>query len=65
MLSEFKGIGDQDRRVSTDSAIRLARQLTAAKSEVKLHVFSEPRRDTTPQGAPEMVSGWIRSATGQ
>ena len=57
------GIGDQDQRVSTDSAIRLARTLTTAHSSVDLHVFPEPRGHTTPAGAPEMVARWILSAS--
>jgi dienelactone hydrolase len=59
------GIGDQDQRVSTDSAIRLARRLTAAKSKVQLHGFPEPRGHTTPNGAPEMVASWILSQIGK
>jgi len=54
-------IGDQDQRVSTDAAIGLARQLTAAKCVVELHVMPEPRGHTTPKGAPEMAARWISS----
>ena len=54
-------IGDQDQRVSTDAAIGLARQLTAAKCVVVLHVMPEPRGHTTPKGAPAMAARWIRS----
>lgn len=54
-------IGDQDQRVSTDAAIGLARQLTAAKCAVELHVMPEPRGHTTPKGSVEMAARWIRS----
>jgi dipeptidyl aminopeptidase/acylaminoacyl peptidase len=57
------GIGDQDLRVSTDSAIQLARRLTAAKAIVDLHVLPEPRGHTTPKGSPEMVAAWILSVS--
>lgn len=58
-------IGDRDLRVSTDSAIRFARQVTeqslAAKMspDVDLHVVAEPKGHTTPAGAPEMAATWI------
>lgn len=57
-------IGDQDERVSTDSAIGLPRRLTAARCRVELHVMPEPRGHTTPQGAPEMAAQWILAETG-
>lgn len=55
------GIGDQDQRVSTDAAIDFARKLTIARSRVQLHVFSEPRGHTTPNGFPELAADWIHS----
>ncbi len=58
-------IGDQDQRVSTDSAIGLARQLTAAKCAVELHVMPEPRGHTTPKGAPAMAARWILAEFGK
>lgn len=58
-------IGDQDQRVSTDSAIHLARQITAANGVVELHVISEPRGHTTPNGSPEMAAKWMLSIAGK
>ncbi|MBM83733.1 MAG: hypothetical protein CMJ78_24515 [Planctomycetaceae bacterium] len=52
-------IGDQDQRVSTDSAIALARRLTTSKCAVELHVMPEPRGHTTPKGAAGMAARWI------
>lgn len=58
-------IGDQDERVSTDSAIDLARRITRASlaqkltSQVDLHVIAEPRGHTTPNGAVESSAAWI------
>ena len=56
-------IGDQDQRVSTNSAIDFARRLTAAKCIVELHVMPEPRGHTTPKGSAEMAARWIESRT--
>jgi len=58
-------IGDQDARVSTDSAIALARRLSAAKCVVQLHVMPEPRGHTTPKGAPEMAARWLDKQLGK
>jgi dienelactone hydrolase len=58
-------IGDQDERVSTDSAIDLARRITRASldrkltSQVDLHVIAEPRGHTTPHGAVEGSAAWL------
>ena len=58
-------IGDQDARVSTDSAIDLARKITRASlaqkltSQVDLHVIAEPRGHTTPNGAIESSAAWL------
>lgn len=58
-------IGDQDERVSTDSAIDLARRITRASlaqkltSQVDLHVLAEPRGHTTPNGAVEGSAAWL------
>ena len=58
-------IGDQDERVSTDSAIDLARRITRASlaqkltSQVDLHVIAEPRGHTTPNGAVEGSAAWL------
>lgn len=58
-------IGDQDERVSTDSAIDLARCITRASlarkltSQVDLHVLAEPRGHTTPNGAVEGSAAWL------
>ncbi len=58
-------IGDQDERVSTDSAIDLARRITKASlnqkltSKVDLHVIAEPRGHTTPNGAVEASVAWL------
>ena len=58
-------IGDRDLRVSTDSAVRFARQVTEqsltakVSPDVDLHVVAEPKGHTTPAGAPEMAATWI------
>jgi pimeloyl-ACP methyl ester carboxylesterase len=57
-------IGDRDVRVDTDSAITLARKISAAAAaknltpRVELHVLSSPGH-TTPAGAPELSAAWI------
>lgn len=58
-------IGDQDKRVSTEKAIALARSITAASisrkvdSKVELRVMPEPRGHTTPKGAASAAAKWI------
>lgn len=58
-------IGDVDERVGTHHAIEVASRLSAAAkakkvaSNVELHVMSEPRGHTTPQGASELAAEWI------
>ena len=58
-------IGDQDERVGTDRAIKLARELTKVSrakkltSQVVLQVQPEPRGHTTPVGSPESAAKWI------
>lgn len=58
-------IGDQDKRVSTQAAIDLARAITAASidkkvdSQVELRVMPEPRGHTTPKGSAEAAAKWI------
>jgi len=58
-------IGDQDDRVSTQSAIDVAQAITAASiakkvdSKVDLHVIAEPRGHRTPPGSAEMAAGWM------
>jgi pimeloyl-ACP methyl ester carboxylesterase len=58
-------IGDRDERVSTDSTVRLARQITAEALQrkrealVDLHVIAEPRGHTTPAGSADQAAGWI------
>lgn len=58
-------IGDRDDRVSTQRAIDLATQLSAAArgrdmtSHVELHVISEPRGHTTPPGSSRLAADWI------
>lgn len=57
-------IGDRDVRVDTDSAITLARKISAAAAAksltpyVDLHVLSSPGH-TTPTGAAELSAAWI------
>jgi dienelactone hydrolase len=59
-------IGDRDVRVSSDSAIRFARRVTAVSLEKKLpalvdlHVISEPKGHTVPAGWPEQAANWFR-----
>lgn len=58
-------IGDRDDRVGTDSAITLARGVTASAlsqglpGEVELHVCPEPKGHTLPPGAAEQAAKWI------
>lgn len=58
-------IGDRDARVGTDHAITFARRLTSIAVEkkltasIELHVLSEPKGHTTPQGAAELSAAWI------
>jgi len=58
-------IGDRDERVGTQHAIELATCLSAVAKEqdiasnVELHVVSEPRGHTTPQGAAQHAANWI------
>lgn len=58
-------IGDQDMRVSTESAYETAAAITAASkqnktdSKIELHILPEPRGHTTPKGSPEMAATWI------
>jgi len=58
-------IGDRDDRVGTDSAIALARDVTASAlaqglpGEVELHVIAEPKGHTLPAGAAEQAAKWI------
>jgi len=52
--------------VSTDSAIRFARKVTAVSLEKKVpalvdfHVISEPKGHTVPAGWPEQAATWFR-----
>lgn len=58
-------IGDRDDRVGTDSAIALARGVTASAlaqglpGEVEFHVIAEPKGHTLPAGAAERAAEWI------
>lgn len=58
-------IGDRDERVGTQHAIELANRLSAVAREqdiasnVELHVLSEPRGHTTPEGSPQLAADWI------
>ena len=58
-------IGDRDERVGTHHAIELASRLSAVAKErniasnVELHVMSEPRGHSTPQGASKLAADWI------
>ncbi len=58
-------IGDQDDRVSTQSAIDVAQAITAASiakkvdSKVDLHVIAEPRGHRTPPGSADLAAGWM------
>jgi dienelactone hydrolase len=58
-------IGDQDGRVGTDRAIRLARLVTAASLEAKragrveLHVLPEPRGHSLPPESSIQAATWI------
>ncbi|MGE0755561.1 MAG: hypothetical protein AB7F89_01400 [Pirellulaceae bacterium] len=60
-------IGDRDARVSTDSAIALARQVTASSlrlgrpARVDLHVIAEPKGHTVPAGYAELAAQWLRA----
>ncbi|MCA9011532.1 MAG: prolyl oligopeptidase family serine peptidase [Planctomycetaceae bacterium] len=59
-------IGDRDDRVGTHHAIEIASRLSAAAkaqniaSNVELHVLSEPRGHTTPQGSTRLAASWIQ-----
>jgi dienelactone hydrolase len=58
-------IGDRDERVGTQHAIELASRLSAVAKErniasnVELHVMSEPRGHTTPQGSSSIAADWV------
>jgi len=58
-------IGDQDKRVDTDNAVQLAREISKESrkknlpSRVTLHVLPEPRGHTIPAGADRMAADWI------
>ena len=58
-------IGDQDKRVGTDHAVQLAREISKESrklklpSRVTLHVLPEPRGHTIPDGADRMAADWI------
>ena len=58
-------IGDQDGRVSTQSAIDVAQAITAASiakkvdSKVDLHVIAEPGGHRTPPGSADLAAGWM------
>ena len=58
-------IGDQDKRVDTDNAVQLAREISKESrknklpSKVTLHVLPEPRGHTIPAGADRMAADWI------
>lgn len=58
-------IGDQDKRVGTDHAIKLAREISKLSNNLKttgkvqLHVLPEPRGHTVPDGADKMAAEWI------
>lgn len=65
-------IGDRDDRVGTSSAYGFARQLSTVAREkdiasrVELHIVSEPKGHTTPNGAPQQAAEWIhRQLTGK
>jgi dienelactone hydrolase len=61
----FIVIGDRDERVSTDAAIRFCRALSAAAQKadvaggVALHVLSQPKGHTTPDGGDLLAARWI------
>ena len=58
-------IGDQDKRVNTDNAVQLAREISKESrkndlpSKVALHVLPEPRGHMIPAGADIMAADWI------
>ena len=58
-------IGDQDKRVGTDHAVQLAREISRESrklklpSRVTLHVLPEPRGHTIPDEADRMAADWI------
>ena len=58
-------IGDQDDRVSTQSAFELAQAVTAASiakkadSKVDLHVLAEPGGHRTPPGSADLAAAWM------
>ena len=59
-------IGDRDERVGTQHAIELCGRLSSVAtvqntaSNVELHVLSEPRGHTTPEGSPQIAAKWIQ-----
>ena len=59
-------IGDRDERVGTQHAIELCSRLSSVAkiqniaSNVELHVLSEPRGHTTPEGSPQIAAKWIQ-----
>jgi dienelactone hydrolase len=61
----FVVIGDRDDRVGTDAAVRFMRKLgeVARKadvpSEAALHVLSQPKGHTTPEGGDLLAAMWI------
>jgi pimeloyl-ACP methyl ester carboxylesterase len=60
------GIGDRDKRVGTDAAIDLAKDLTRVSLEltgdsaVELHVVPERMGHTTPAGLVALAADWLR-----
>ena len=64
-------IGDQDKRVGTDHAVKLAREVSNLSNnlqttgKVYLHVMSEPRGHTVPDGADKMAAKWIVKELGR
>ncbi|MCF7688469.1 MAG: prolyl oligopeptidase family serine peptidase [Cephaloticoccus sp.] len=59
-------IGDQDERVGTHHAVELADRIATVACEqgrpvaVEMHVLPEPRGHTTPTGAEERATAWLR-----
>ena len=64
-------IGDQDKRVGTDRAVKLAREISKLSNnpkttgKVQLHVLPEPRGHTVPEGADKMAAKWIVKELGR
>ncbi|HTN06170.1 GDSL-type esterase/lipase family protein [Agriterribacter sp.] len=61
-------IGNQDQRVGTDQAVRLAREISKlstehikGRGEIELNVMFEPGGHTTPRGAINRAVEWIHS----